>query len=601
MRPEAALSNRRLRWIGAFTIFSATVFCYWPALRGDFIWDDDRHVSENPTLRDMKGLSRIWFRWGATPQYYPLTHTSFWIEYRFFELNPTGYHVTNVVLHAVNALLLWRLLWVLEISGAWLAAAIFALHPINVESVAWISERKNVLAMGLALGSILMYLKQTRRAYAASLVLFGAAMLSKTFVATVPAVILLLIWWKRGRVVKRDMMLLSPMFMVAVAMGIMTAIMERRHVGALGADWELSPAQRVLIAGRAVWFYVRTLVYPVELTFSYPRWVIDVGSVRQWILPIAAAVLLLALGILSRRWGRGPAAAGMIFVGTLFPALGFFNVYPMRYSFVADHFAYMSGPALIAVVVAGAGKVLRAGLAPVGAAVLVALAALTWKQAQVYAGAETVWRDTIAKNPSSWMARHNLAVCLSVWAEQDRAAGHEAPARRKLEEALNLLAQVELLRPQHDKLHRTRADVLAKLGRFDEALTILRREIDKQPTDLSLQVRLAQMLEDSGRVEQAMQQLIELVEQHPHQWAISLELGLMLSRHHRAAEARPVLEQYLEQQPDDIAARVALGYVYGELGDFDRAAEQFRTALERDPDCAPAQKGMELLRRAGRR
>jgi tetratricopeptide (TPR) repeat protein len=536
MPAPAGLSKRGLVILGAFTIFIATFISYWPALRGGFIWDDDRHVSENSTLRSVDGLRRIWFRWGATPQYYPMTHTSFWIEYHLWGLKPTGYHVTNVVLHAINALLLWWLLVVLEVRSAWLVAAIFALHPINVESVAWISERKNVLAMCLGLLSMLMFLRQSN--LTAAVLLFCLAMLSKTFVATVPAVLLLLLWWKRGRIERRDVFSLAPMFVIAIGMSVMTAVMESRHVGARGEDWALSFLDRLLIAGRAICFYVWKLLCPVRLTFSYERWDVEARSWR-WVCPIAVLFVICAAALSRKRLGKGILVGILIFVGALFPALGFINIYPMRYSFVADHFVYLSAPALISLLVVGGMKLLRQWLFPVGAVVLVILAGLTWKQAHVYQGAETIWRDTIHKNPSSWMARFNLAVCLSVWSDNDRVAGDEAAARGKLDEALSLLDQVQRLRPQHDKLQQTREQVLAK----------------------------------------------------------ALDLGLMLAGKGQPADAKPLLERYVVHRPDDLEARIALGYVYGELGQFGAAETQFEDVLKKDSSSVRAQQGLDLARK----
>ncbi|HWP40555.1 MAG TPA: tetratricopeptide repeat protein, partial [Tepidisphaeraceae bacterium] len=496
MEHPARRSSRTLLVAGALMIVIATFTCYWPAMRGQFIWDDDRHVSENPTLRDLRGLRRLWFRWGATPQYYPMTHTSFWIEYRLWGLNPTGYHLTNVALHSINAVLLWRLLRRLETRGAFLAAAVFALHPVNVESVAWISDRKNVLAMCfglLAMRAFLAFVRLgddggaagqqdqaagnrtaipwgKRGCYLASFVLFSCALLSKTITATLPAVLLVLIWWKQGRIRRRDMVALMPFFVVGVGMGLMTAAMERFYVGAAGEDWQLSLPDRVLIAGRAIWFYLGKFVFPARLVFSYERWQIDPRVWWQWTFPVGVVAVLATLVLLRRRVGRGPAAAALIFVGTLFPALGFFNTYPMRYSFVADHFQYLSAPAMIAVLTDG---LVRLRLSITIPLLCIVLGRLTWGQAGIYRDAETIWRDTIAKNPSSWMARYNLGVLLS-----NRAAADEAH-RPALEEALALFDEVERLRPQHDKVRMARGDALVKLGRVGEALDIYGREIER--------------------------------------------------------------------------------------------------------------------------
>ncbi|WP_428938570.1 tetratricopeptide repeat protein [Fontivita pretiosa] len=538
------MSSRTLRLAGAFTIFIATFTCYWPAMRGQFIWDDDRHVSENPTLRNLRGLWRIWFRWGATPQYYPMTHTSFWIEYRFWGLNPTGYHVTNVTLHSINALLLWRLLRRLEVRGAFLAAAVFALHPVNVESVAWISERKNVLAMCFALLATLAYVRPSpcRSSYAIALVLFICALLSKTITATLPAVLLVLIWWKHGRIHRRDVVALLPFFVAGIGMGLMTAAMERFYVGATGEDWQLSLLDRVLIAGRAIWFYLSKLVFPVRLMFSYPRWQIDPLAWWQWAYAVGVVVVLALVVLNRRRVGRGPTAAVLIFVGTLFPALGFFNTYPMRYSFVADHFQYLSAPAMIALIVAGAARLRLSALIPL---LCIVLGTLTWRQAGIYRDAETLWRDTIARNPSSWMARYNLGVLLSNRAGTDEASRHD------LEEALKLFDEVERLRPHHDKVRMARGDALVKLGRISEAIEIYGREIER-----------------------------------------------LLARPGPQPDAVPYLERYTALLPNDADAHVALGFVYGELGRFEQARARFQRALEIDPNSQRAREGLELVRRA---
>jgi Flp pilus assembly protein TadD len=575
------LSNRQWRIVGGFTIFIATFICYWPAMHGDFIWDDDRYVSQNPTLKDAHGLERIWFHWGATPQFYPMTHTSFWIEYRYWQLDPLGYHITNVLLHGTNALLLWLLLRRLAVPGAWLAAAIFALHPVNVESVVWISERKNCLAMFFALLSLLAYLREDQAGYVASLVFFICAMLSKTVVAPLPAVMLVIIWWKRG-VTKRDFVKLLPFFVVGIGMGVMTAVMERNYVGASGADWDFTLADRVLIAGRAVWFYAGKIVWPVRLTFSYPRWGIDSRVGWQWIFPVGVVVVLIALA-LSRK--RQALAAIMIFCGVLFPALGFINTYPMRYSFVADHFQYMAAPALIALI---AGVLRRSRLASV--IVLCILATLTWRQAHVYAGPETIWRDTIAKNPQSWLAKYNLGVQLS----------NGGMDEKQLTEALTLFDQVQALRPQHEKLQVSRGDALAKLGRFNEALAIFQRELEKMPHDVGLQRRVAATLDHLGRSDAAIAEYRQALNEHPDDANVQRELGELFLRQNRPAEALPLMDKYVTMRPDDADAHATLGFVYAQLQRYDDAKIQFETAMRIDPQSQRGEEGLMMLRQSGR-
>ena len=425
----------------ALLLLALTVCAYLPATRGGFIWDDDRYVSENPALTHPAGLRAIWLRPGATDQYYPLVFTTFWVEHRIWGTNPAGYHWVNVILHGLNAGLLWILLTRLGVPCPWLAAAVFAVHPVHVESVAWISERKNVLSGFFYLLAFLAYLRfspleATGREeppagsglgwYAIAFVAFVAALLSKTVTCSLPAVIVLVTWWKRGWPTRREWAALVPMFVVGLALALHTAQMEKQHVGASGPDWAFTPVERCLIAGRALWFYAAKLVWPTPLVFVYPRWEIDAREAWQYLYPLGWAALLAVLGWAAlspplplpgrpaalRGLGRGPLVAVLVFSGTLVPALGFFNVYPMLFSFVADHFQYLASIPLIclgAAACAGLARRLPLPTGRVAAAMLIAtLGLLAWRQGHAYADLETLWRDTIAKNPTAWMAHYNL-------------------------------------------------------------------------------------------------------------------------------------------------------------------------------------------------
>lgn len=285
---EAVGAARARIAAGAAFVVVATIVAYLPSIRAGFIWDDDQHVTDNTLLRSARGLKLIWTALGATPQYYPLTHTSFWIEYHLWGSSPTGYHVINVALHAGSALLLWRILRLLRVPGAWLATCLFALHPIEVESVAWITERKNVLSGVFYSGAMLAYLTGTRGDsrprpgwYLCSLVLFACALLSKTLTGTLPGAILLILWWKDGRLPWKHGLHLAPMIVAAFAAGSITSWMERTQVGAAGPDWDFSILERTLIAGRALWFYAYKIVVPYQFTFVYPRWEVDPHVVWQ--------------------------------------------------------------------------------------------------------------------------------------------------------------------------------------------------------------------------------------------------------------------------------------------------------------------------------
>jgi len=283
MPPSAA--ERRLWLAPALLLVGLTVGAYIPAMHGGFIWDDDDYVQDNPTLRSLAGLGQIWFQPGATRQYYPLVHTTYWLEYRLWGLDPTGYHVVNVILHALSAVVVWRILSRLQVPGAWAAAALFALHPVHVESVAWITERKNALSGAFYLSAAWAYLRyeaaRRPRWYGAALVLFAAALLSKTVTCTLPAALLLVLWWKGQTPMRRPAVALGPFFVLAGTMSAVTVWMERHSVGAWGPEWDLSLVERGLIAGRALWFYAATLLVPLDLAFIYLRWAIDATAIWQ--------------------------------------------------------------------------------------------------------------------------------------------------------------------------------------------------------------------------------------------------------------------------------------------------------------------------------
>ena len=316
--PEQAVALKdRALWAGVLMLL--TLVAYSMALQGKlgFVWDDARHVTENRSLRSAAGLRDIWITSlfpraenvaRVTPQYYPLTHTTYWLEYHLWGADPMGYHIVNVALHGIGAVLLWLILRQLSVPGAWLAAAIFAVHPVHAESVAWVSERKNVLSGVFFFGSILAYLRFAgvegmrvpeetlaegfrKRGiwYAVAGVLFICALLSKTVTCTMPVVALLLVWWKRRKLTLGDVLPVVPLLLIGLGLGVVTARLEQQRVGAVGADWNLSFVERCLVAGRALWFYGGKLLWPANLTFTYERWPISAAARWQYLFPAAVA------------------------------------------------------------------------------------------------------------------------------------------------------------------------------------------------------------------------------------------------------------------------------------------------------------------------
>ena len=423
---------REESWPWALLLVAAVLLAYSTVFNGGFIWDDDAHLT-SPERSSLGGLFRTWFVPGATQQYYPLVHTVFWFEEKIWNYEPVPYHLVNILLHAGAALLVWRILQKLQVPGAWLAAGIFALHPLEVESVAWISELKNTLSGVLFLSALLIYLRfdreRTSRSYYWSLTLFGLGMFCKTAIAPLPVVLLAIFWWQRGKISwKRDLIPLWPFFVVAIPLGLFTAWVERRFIGASGESFNFGLIERCLIAGRAFWFYLGKLFWPFDLIFIYPRWEISSSIWWQFLFPAAALLLFGVLFALHKRW-RGPLAGILIFAMMLSPALGFFNVFPFIYSFVADHFQYLAGVAVITLAAAGATiaakKLLPAQVGMIlSFALLAGLATLTWQQGRNYADKETLYHSILAKNPECWMAHNNLAIVLEGKGETAEAITH---------------------------------------------------------------------------------------------------------------------------------------------------------------------------------
>ncbi len=559
-------------------IFTLTLIAYFPALKGGFIWDDAGHVTR-PELRSFSGLARIWTEVGATQQYYPLLHTAFWFEHRLWGDSALGYHLLNVFLHATAAGLFGLILRRLAVPGAWLAALLFALHPVGVESVAWISEQKNTLSAVFYLAAVLAYLRfdagRTGRSYALATGFFLMALLTKSVTATIPAALLVIFWWQRGRLSwRRDGQPLLPWFALSATAGWITAAVERTHIGAQGADFALTVVERCLVAGRAIWFYLGTLLWPADLVFIYPRWTIDASVAWQYLLPLG--VLALFALLIGRRRQRGPLAALLLFVGTLFPALGFINVYPFIYSFVADHFQYLACLGLLALAASGLTRVFallpRWGGFTAVATLLTTLGGLTWAQSSTYRDVFILYETTIARNPACWMAHNNLAMALA-------DAGRLPEAIPHLETALKL-------RPGFAEAESNLGDDLTRAGRPADAIPHLERALQLQPGYAEACNNLGAALMAVGRSAEGLSRFAEAVRLKPDYAVAHVNLGLALASTGRPAEAIPHFSTAVRLNPDYAEAQLDWGIGLTLTGRFGEAIAHFEEALRLQPDSA---------------
>ncbi|HEY3756876.1 MAG TPA: tetratricopeptide repeat protein [Opitutaceae bacterium] len=589
------LSNRadRSRWLSSaapLALVVVTFKVYQSVTSAGFIWDDDGHVTA-PALRSLEGLARIWFRPGATQQYYPVLHSAFWLEHVLWGDTAWAYHLLNVAWHAMAAVLFARLLGAVAREKfapewAWWAAGLFALHPVNVESVAWISEQKNTLSAVfylLAAISFLRWRDSERRAggYARATLWFLLALGSKSVTATLPAALCVMLWWREGSLEwRRDVRPLGPWFLAALSAGAFTAWMERAYIGARGAHFALTAGDRFALAGRIAWFYLRKLFWPDHLLFVYPRW--EVARWPSWMVGYAVAALAITGALwLRRRQSRAPLAFALLFLGTLLPALGFINVYPFVFSYVADHFVYLAGLAVFAA--AGAAWENWRRSAPNGtlpraafALVLIVLASLTWRQSRLYHDQETLYRATIAENPSAWLAQENLGVVLANSGRWREAAAHDQAAL-----ALN---------PDYAETHSNYGNVLAHDGRWAEALEQYQAALRLRPDFVPAQdngakaeYAVASGLANAGHFQDAIGHYSAALSLRPDFVAALSERGLAETYANQPRRAVQDLRRALGLAPQSETTHAYLGLALSNLGDAAGAAAEYREALRLNP------------------
>jgi tetratricopeptide (TPR) repeat protein len=594
---SASPASRASLWWTAALVLGLSLACYWPALRGGLIWDDDAHVTK-PELRSAAGLWQIWSNPRVTQQYYPLLHSTFWVEHRLWGDVTLGYHLASVLQHAAAAVLLVLVLRRLRVPGARLAGVLFAVHPVCVESVAWISEQKNTLSLVLYLLAALAYLRFDRdrgrppagRLYFLASLLFVLALLTKTVTATLPAALLVVFWWQRGRLSWRgDVLPLAPWFALAAASGLFTSWVERTLIGAQGAEFDLTLVQRCLLAGRVIWFYLGKLLWPAHLIFIYPHWDAKAGA-PGWAGYVVAALLVTAALWLLRGRSRGPLAAWLFFVGSLFPALGFFNVYPFLFSYVADHFQYLACMGVIAAASAGTALLLGRApppLRPIGlalvAALVAALAVVSNAQSRTYADQPTLYRTTIERNPGCWMAHNNLGL----WYEGRGDLGNAVAEYR------------ESIRLKEDfaSVHNNLGGILRGMpGRADEAFANLREALRLQPDFPEAHSNLGVWYEDRGDLVSAAAQFEEALRQNPRYATAQNDLGSVLATMPgRLSEAVAHFQEAVRLQPDFAEAHNNLGSAWMNTpGRVDDAVDEYQAAVRIRPDLAEAHNNLGL-------
>ena len=557
---------------------------YYPAFLAGFVWDDEA-FTDAAAIREMSGLWRIWFSPRAIENeghYWPLVYTTFWLEHKLWGFAPAGYHAVNVALHLANTLLLWRLARRLAVPGAWLLAALFAVHPLHVESVAWVIERKDLLSGLFYLAAFLAWVRFTeeppdtdggaashgdapfresrrfsernrlpgrrrlpwrrgflRRHYFLALALYVLAMLSKSITVTLPAALLIVQWWKRGRVTGADLLRLAPFFAAGLAITVADlSFYNVREPLSLGYP----PVERLLIAAHALWFYAGKLLWPADLIVIYPHWEVGAANPLAWGYVIAAAAVAAMLWLIRHRIGRGPLAGALFFTVTLAPVLGFVDYGYMQFSFVADRFQYLAGIGVMAVLAGaaahGAGKlpvVGRKGATGIAGVVLIVLGALTWRQTEIYRDEVTFFTHVVSHNPTARGAQGNLGTALL---EAQRPEEALAVFRIAVEQA-----------PDDVKAHANAGAALVRMGRLDEAEKRLRHALTLDPRHTIVLQNLAESLRKQGRFEEALEHYRAAMETDAGNAMPHAGMGDALFRLGRYEESLQSLDRALALEP----------------------------------------------------
>jgi protein O-mannosyl-transferase len=580
---EVVFSPRSRTCIFALLLAAVTIFAYRPAWNGGFLWDDDDYIIKNDLLTASDGLRRIWFSLDSPSQYFPLVYTTFRIERALWDLNPSGYHWVNLLLHVANALLVWWVLARLNVPGAWLAGAIFALHPVQVESVAWITERKNVLMGFFFLLTLLAWIafidgrtKRPWRFYGLALILYLLALLAKTTACTLPAALLLILWLQKKPINKRRLIQLVPFLILSIGMGLLAVWWERYHQGTTRTLFPfLSPIERILVASRAVWFYLSKLIWPSNLTFIYPKWNISPSHLLDYTWLPAGIVLCVAIYFLRRYVGRSVEVAAAFFAATLSPVLGFIMLFTFRYTFVADHYQYLACIAPIALFSAGIvslADILKQYRALILSAALFAVAslgALTWRQAAMYGNIETLWRTTLARNPECWMAHTNLGLVLLQQGQFDDGIAHYRAA-------------LQMQPDSWDAEYNLGAALLGR-GKVDEAILHCERAVAMQPNDPDAQVSLGDALLQKKRVEEAIVHYHKAMALRPDYFLAYYGLARAFVEKGELDAAVQHCRAALFIRPDDADCHTVLAVAFDQKGETAEAIQHYEKAVEISP------------------
>ena len=582
IRPSKSAMISWKALLQATVIIGAGLWIYWPALHGDWLWDDNLYITDNSSLRSLHGLWDIWFT-APTTDYWPLNSTLLWIEWHLWGNAPLGYHVCSLLLHLSSGFLIWRLFDRLGLRFSWLGGLLFVVHPLAVESVAWIAETKNALSLPLFLLSCNAWLDAEEKkpgSYLKSILYYLAAMLAKTSTVMLPAVLLLYCWWKRGRVTRQEITRLTPYAAIALVLGLVTVYFQN-----VGNDPNaLEPVgfvTRSIGAGTALCFYLGKFILPVDLLPIYPRWSLEPPSLLQMLTIPTLALLLFGLWTQRKGWGRHALFGFGFFLLNVLPVLGLVKMGYLNISRVADHLVYVSIIGLVGVVVAAVGQLrewARYSFRYAVGAIAIVMAWLTWEShshASRFVNEETLWTYTLEHNPQAWPAYNNLGCALY-------RAGHVPEAVEQFEQALKI-------NPNYDEAHNNLGNARMQTDRVSEAIEQYEQALKIKPGYAEAHYNLGIALQKIGQTSEAIEQYEQALKNKPDDADAHNNLGIALHQVGRTSEAIEQFEQASKINPTYLEAHYNLGRALASAGRFPEAIVQFKAVLQIDPDLMQVQ------------
>jgi len=613
-------------WLWGLILVLAIILAYSPAWYAGFIWDDDRYITDNPCMIGLRGLKDIWTTNAADIS--PFTFTTFWVEHALWGLAPLPYHLVNVLLHGACAVLLWRVLRSLQIPGAWLGASLWALHPVEVESVAWITETKNTQSGLFFLLSILFFVKYLKARnlngqtgggwnYGLTLLFAALAMASKSSTVILPVVLSLCAWWVEGRWQWRDLARVAPIFIMSIAASALS-IWTQGQVLATASDpqWVRSWPQRAATAGDAVWFYLGKLLWPHPLITVYPRWQIDASQCFSYLPVLAVMIVLLVLWLKRETWARSWFFVFTYFLVALLPVLGLVDNPIFRYSFVFDHFQYLASMGPLALAGAGLAKwadVLIPGKpslhGTIYAGLLLILGVLSWQRVWVYENEETLWTNALAQNPNCWVGHNNLGEALDERGQFGEAIAHYQKAleinphyadahinfgntlfqKEQWDAAMAQYQKALEMNPNNAEAHFNLGLALSQKGQVDEAMTQYQRALEINPNYADAHYNLGNALLQKGEVDGAIVEFKKVLEINSNFAPAHNHLGFAFFQMGHRDEAMTQFQKVLEIDPNNAEAHFNLGFALSQKGQIDEAMTQYQRALEINPAYAEAQ------------